>query len=221
MSAELEKARGITLAAAKAGLLVDATSDPLIDGSSASDGTEATAARKDHVHPRHHAKYTDAEAKATVAMVRAGGQQSEATSTSTSTVDLLTASSLTIPAVSPIYASGNVRKSAGTTSQPFFGLKINSTVTAAASLVMGTVNEAVDCQFRLQLPARLTNYEQGGNTTIPGSGASGAVTRGLMEQVTANAPTVEVTDIIIRGKTGNASTTIGADELNIYELQQS
>jgi len=38
------------LAAAKAGLLVDATSDPLIDGS-VSDGTETTSARKDHIHP--------------------------------------------------------------------------------------------------------------------------------------------------------------------------
>jgi hypothetical protein len=158
---------------------------------------------------------------ASAAVARAGGQLSEATSTSTSTVDLLTASSLTIPAISPIYGSGNVRKSAGTTAQPFFGLKLNSTVTAAAALVMGEVNEAVDCQFRIQLPARLTNYEQGGNTTIAGSGASGAATRGLMEQVTANAPTAEITAVIIRGKTGNASTTIGADELNIYEMATS
>ncbi len=35
--------------------VIDATSDPLIDGSVA-DGTEATVARKDHVHPFHHAQ---------------------------------------------------------------------------------------------------------------------------------------------------------------------
>ena len=40
----------------------DATSDPLIDADAAADGTEASAARKDHVHIKHHAKYTDAEA---------------------------------------------------------------------------------------------------------------------------------------------------------------
>lgn len=40
----------------------DATSDPLIDGDAAADGTEASVARKDHVHPKHHAKYTDANA---------------------------------------------------------------------------------------------------------------------------------------------------------------
>ncbi len=40
----------------------DATSDPLIDADAASDGTEDSATRKDHVHPKHHAKYTDAEA---------------------------------------------------------------------------------------------------------------------------------------------------------------
>jgi hypothetical protein len=32
----------------------DGTSDPLIDGAAAADGTENSVARKDHVHPRHH-----------------------------------------------------------------------------------------------------------------------------------------------------------------------
>lgn len=41
----------------------DATSDPLIDGNAAADGTEASVARKDHVHPKHHAKFTAAEAR--------------------------------------------------------------------------------------------------------------------------------------------------------------
>jgi len=34
----------------------DATSDPLIDGNAAADGVEDSAARKDHVHPKHHAE---------------------------------------------------------------------------------------------------------------------------------------------------------------------
>ena len=40
----------------------DASSDPLIDVDAAADGTEDSFARKDHQHPKHHAKYTDAEA---------------------------------------------------------------------------------------------------------------------------------------------------------------
>ena len=48
----------------------DATSDPLIDGAAAADGTEGSAARKDHVHPRHHAIYVDASA---VSAVEAAG----------------------------------------------------------------------------------------------------------------------------------------------------
>ncbi|KKL58870.1 hypothetical protein LCGC14_2221030, partial [marine sediment metagenome] len=40
----------------------DATSDPLIDADSAADGTEDSAARKDHVHPKHHVKYLDSAA---------------------------------------------------------------------------------------------------------------------------------------------------------------
>ncbi len=40
----------------------DATSDPLVDADAASDGTENSAARKDHVHIKHHVKYTGVEA---------------------------------------------------------------------------------------------------------------------------------------------------------------
>ncbi len=46
--------------------VVDATSDPLVDADAASDGTEATVARKDHQHIKHHAKYLDSEAIAAV-----------------------------------------------------------------------------------------------------------------------------------------------------------
>jgi hypothetical protein len=46
----------------------DATSDPLIDADAADDGTENSPARKDHVHPKHHARYTDAEAQAAVGL---------------------------------------------------------------------------------------------------------------------------------------------------------
>lgn len=45
----------------------DATSDPLQDADAADDGTEDSAARKDHVHIKHHAKYTDAAAVSAVA----------------------------------------------------------------------------------------------------------------------------------------------------------
>ena len=40
----------------------DATSDPLIDADAASDGVENSVARKDHAHPKHHAKYLNSEA---------------------------------------------------------------------------------------------------------------------------------------------------------------
>ncbi len=59
-----------TDAAALAATLDDVTSDPLIDGDAAADGTEESLARKDHVHPKHHAKYLDSAAKA--AAVQAG-----------------------------------------------------------------------------------------------------------------------------------------------------
>lgn len=39
----------------------DATSNPLIDGEAAADGVENSAARKDHVHPKHHVAYVAAD----------------------------------------------------------------------------------------------------------------------------------------------------------------
>lgn len=42
----------------------DGTSDPLQDADAAADGTENSVARKDHKHPKHHAKYTNTEALA-------------------------------------------------------------------------------------------------------------------------------------------------------------
>lgn len=62
------QANGVAAAPTFAAIVVgdipfdDATSDPLIDADAANDGAEGSPARKDHVHPKHHAKYTDAEA---------------------------------------------------------------------------------------------------------------------------------------------------------------
>ena len=55
--------RTITVPDENMALIDDATSDPLIDADAASDGTEGSLARKDHVHPKHHVKYLDSEAK--------------------------------------------------------------------------------------------------------------------------------------------------------------
>ncbi len=54
--------RTITVPDEDVSLIDDASSDPLIDGDTANDGTEGSLARKDHIHIKHHAKYTNAEA---------------------------------------------------------------------------------------------------------------------------------------------------------------
>ncbi len=51
-----DESKRITVANLLKGDLDDATSDPLIDADSAADGTEDSPARKDHVHPKHHAE---------------------------------------------------------------------------------------------------------------------------------------------------------------------
>ncbi|KKN05682.1 hypothetical protein LCGC14_1084930, partial [marine sediment metagenome] len=58
--------RTITVPDENVSLIDDATSDPLIDADAAADGTEGSLARKDHVHPKHHAKYLDSAAIAAV-----------------------------------------------------------------------------------------------------------------------------------------------------------
>lgn len=149
----------------------------------------------------------------------------EVTTASTSAVDLLTISSLSIPVTNGVIIEGVARKSAGG-SWAALGLKVNSTVTVEAANGSGsvwlanTVNQAQDGAFRVEITPRSANYLHGGfsswlNSVATTFNAMGSITS------TAAMPNATITSLTLRGISGFATTTLGVQEVAIYEVLYS
>ena len=168
------------------------------------------------------------------AVTREGGDSTEATTTSTSAVDLLAASSLTIGAAEPFLQMHNGRKTSGAANYTPCGYKMNSTTIgeATASNVRGWyssgTNQAEDGGAWAIMGPRVTNY-QAFARGLRSSHTNGANVVGVngtaahLSQLTQDAimPIATVTDFVIRGLTINASNTLGADELQLYSYVAS
>jgi len=164
------------------------------------------------------------------AVTREGGQLTEATTTSTSAVDLIAATSLTLAGIAPAIVYFVGRKSSGAADDVITGLKLNSTITgeAATSAFAGwkssTTNRAEDGAGTFWLGSRLASYTNGSQgrylaCTAAGVAVAGNVMSNLQE--TATFPTAEITSLIIRGISDNSSNTLGVDELHVYSYATS
>jgi len=161
------------------------------------------------------------------AVTRVGGNTTEATTTSTSATDLLSATSLTIATTELYMFSVGARKTSGATAQAVLGLKENSTVVYAAtggnvgSWISAANDEAGSGSLFVQASSRVTNYLIGnlagtrmhrGPNQVFRTAGSAPVGNGTAAHVNA-----EITSLIMMGKSDNASNTLGADELHVYE----
>jgi hypothetical protein len=171
---------------------------------------------------------TWAAAAAASAITREGGNLTEATTTSSSAVDLMSVTSLTIDATESFFMLVPLRRSAAGSASAGAGLKLNSTVTVEARAnantiwVTGTQNEPQDGISGAFIGPRVTNYLRCGggftndytsdSTTIRNWGDA----RPLLD---ADAPTAEITTVIIRGLAN--SCTMGCDDLHVYSLAAS
>ena len=172
-------------------------------------------------------------AVAASAISREGGTTSEATTTSTSAMDLITMSSLTIAAASPWTMTSLWRKTTGHASAASGGLKIvaDSTVvtgestTAATLWQSGTSNLAEDGGTDTTVGAKVTNYlaSNAQNNIVSRNSSSGGCTYGNVGTLTKDAvfPVGQTTSIVLRANSGNASVTTGSDEIHIYVLSVS
>jgi len=162
------------------------------------------------------------------ALVRVGGNTTEATTTSTSAVDLLSVSSLSIGVASPIMLMVSARKTAGAADDVAMGLKLNSTIVGEATtnthaLWGGTTTNHIEtgCSW-LMIPPRNSAYPK---AVLGIREAYAANTAGVTGTVnisrTADIPTATITDVVIRGITDNSSNTLAADELHVYTLADS
>jgi hypothetical protein len=168
----------------------------------------------------------------TAAVIREGGQLTEATTTSTSVVDLLTASSLTVLAAQFFYGTNRARKTAGATTAAGASVKLNSTAMDTAAVAAGrtanlaggfnNTNEAQTAGPLWQVPATVTNYAFGscwGEYALNNSGG-GIATRQTIVSGGGDRPTATITDVVLTGIT-TSSVTLGLDELNVYSLGTS
>lgn len=137
----------------------------------------------------------------------------ESTTTSTTTVNLITASTESILETTPFMVVCSVRKSSGAANTASFGLRLNATQVVANTSVLGSANEAVSGILQFWVNPRLSNYLRcirgecfAGNATVTNLPAD------------ADAPQATITGITITTQVGNASITAGADRLQIFTL---
>jgi hypothetical protein len=168
------------------------------------------------------------EAAGSGALTRVGGNTTEATTTSTSAVDLLSVSSLTIGVASPIMLMVSGRKTAGAADDVAMGLKLNSTILGEATTnthaIWGstTTNHIESGLVWIMIPPRNSAYPRAilGLREAYAADATG-VTGPVNVTRDNDIPTATITDVVIRGITDNSSITLAADELHIYTLASS
>lgn len=208
------------------GLSLSDTPTTQASADSASEGTGVRASRIDHKHGMP--TITDP------GLTRAGGNTSEATTTSTSAVDLVTVSSLNIAVTSPVEGFVNMRKTPASFTVNI-GLKVNTTVVSdpttatTLSFLGGTgsvTNQAEECHSRFWISPRSTNYlatwGKVNASYISSSGAQLTSSTSLTSASPTSAfPNATITDVIIRGIASNASITLGVQDIGIYVLAVS
>jgi len=172
------------------------------------------------------------------ARTREGGDTTEATTSSTSAMDIIAVGSLNIEATEPIVTQYVARKEAGALFGASTGLALNNTTIAEPTALYscgcratgwaGTkTDRAENGGASIYLGPRLTNYTgfaiSEGTTKKSVHGADNNIATGSASRmtVTANMPTATITDVDIRGITGHACITLGVDEMHVYSWATS
>jgi hypothetical protein len=161
------------------------------------------------------------------AVTREGGNTTEASSTSTSVVDLFTMASLTIAATEPFELWASTRKDAGAADNVGFGLKINATIVGIAATTTGVegfgsssgTGQIETLLLRHWFGSRVANYVRMGDGA-PSQWRTSAGTVGATRQAnkiqTADIPAVSITAVILDAITDNSGITMAMDEGHVY-----
>jgi hypothetical protein len=164
------------------------------------------------------------------AVARAGGSTTEATTTSTSATCLITVSSLCIAVTTPFQVFNLARKSCGASVSASGGLKLNSTVIAAPTTCANDANN-MTATFSTTDEVQAGHYWSIVNPIVAGytvaravgiqSHGPATVFRALSRATTAARPNAITEAVILRSLSGNASVTIGQDEMHIYTFSST
>jgi hypothetical protein len=149
-----------------------------------------------------------------------GSQTTEGTTTSTSEVNLIQLSGLTIDNNRPVLIFATLRKTTGHASAAQVGLGINGAEVADALDFTSTANLAANGYLFGILFPRVTSYVRNG-FFIKGSMDTDGTAAHSQGNLNADLPTGNITSVEIRAKVTNASNTMGASELHVYSLNIS
>lgn len=158
-----------------------------------------------------------------LAIQKEGEQATEATTTSTSAVDLITVSSLSIAVGRTVLITGKVRKTSGAASQGCFGLKVNSTVVGEADSSgqpavarTSSTDQAESGSFSIIIPPRTADYLYAAHAEHAGGpGWSSTVAQPTK---TAALPNAEITSVTIRALCNGSGITIAAKDVQVWTL---
>ena len=151
------------------------------------------------------------------ALTRLGSVTTEATTTSTSDVDLLTISGLSIAAGVPILTYCAVRKTTGAANIARGGLKLNTTQVRVAGTWSSTTDQVEDGIVTQIVITGDTDYQ--GAFTFLGNSEQGAISNHF--EATAAVPIATVTDIIFLGKVNDGAITMGVKHFHAYSFSVS
>ena len=147
------------------------------------------------------------------AVILEGSNTTEATTTSTSTTDLLSVSSLSIAVGAYLESVAVIRKSTGAASGVGVGLKLNATVVRNNFTCSDSSDEVQEGLFNTKGIYGVASYLR--SMVVEGRAQSTA--NGLVREAnSADSPTATLTDVVLRGHTNNSSITMGADEMHVY-----
>ena len=170
------------------------------------------------------------------AVTREGGNLTEATTTSTSVVDILAIASLSILAIEPGRVIFAGRKTSGAVADGSVGVKINSTVISVPATSSTThfawgsadTNVAMDGPGGFHIAPRVTNYLNSSAGTgvcgyAPVGGGQSSTMTGVQMNDDSGYPNAEITSITLQAivQSSSPSITLGVDELHAYSLVAS
>ena len=147
-------------------------------------------------------------------LTRAGGNTTEATTTSTTSVSLIATSSLSITTGIPVHAMCMLRKTTGAAATASVGFMVNAVELTAPVAWTNADNAAYvgSSSARFQSAANV-EYTGGGRFERGGQGQPATIT----ELANANLiPVATLTSVTFRALVGSASITMGADEMQVY-----
>ena len=159
------------------------------------------------------------------AVTRAGGVTTEATTTSTGKVELLSATSMSIAGSSPIHYVYSYRKTTGAAAQIIQSLELNNIEifnASSGSVAYSDGNNEVESGFvNTFIGPKVTNYVHGNVTGTWATYAGvtrrndGTVPDGAMYNA---CPTATITTLTAVSKLSSASITGAFDELHVYNM---